>query len=231
MLLASGRFDRPTRVRRRVIREQRRTESLIVRTEQSVLTVLRNVVWGVLHRPGLFAKGDVSIEHRRRVWLRLRGYALLLSNRRYLGGRKKCWAAVGVYMHRETKRIRIVIGVHMPARVETALLRGESTVDTQVWMESLDRLGEEVAALRKRYPDARLDVAGDWNVDVTLLHFRTLISKTLDLYVNHPLRAWIMTPGTHGDRPIDWGWSTEEGTQCRVLPITGASDHHPVKIA
>lgn len=236
MLFAAGRFDRPVRVRRKVTRSQRRYNDLIVRSEQSRLVLLRNLRWAVLRFSGPHAKGDVTIENRREFWKRLDGYAVLLSTVKYLNGRKQNWGVVGKYQRPKTKTLRLVIGVHMPARVEGALRRDERTVETRAWMESLYRLGAEVEFLKAKHPGVRIDVVGDWNVHVADAYFRTLISTGLGLRPAKPVDErgnelrWKDVPGTHHHRVIDWGWSTDPDATCRVRAATPASDHHPVRI-
>lgn len=237
MLHASGRFDRPILVRRRVARQQRKHSWLIVRTEQKAASVFRTLAWAVLRTPGRYAKGDVTIEHRRTKWQRLDGYAVLLSKVRYLSGRKKNWAVVGVYKARASKRLRVIIGIHMPARVESALRSGVSSAEARAWQESLVRLSAEIGHLRAKYPTARLDVVGDWNVAVENPYFRNLISAHLGgLTPATPIDEdgrrllWKNVQGTHGARVIDWDWSTDEDATGLVRPLNPASDHHPISV-
>lgn len=236
MLFAAGRFDRPIRIRRKVTRNQRRYNDLIGRSEQRRAVLMRNPRWGVLRFPGPHAKGDVSIDNRRAQWKRTDGYAVLLSKVLYLNGRKQNWGVVGEYQSRTSKTLRLLIAVHMPARVEADLRRDKTTTETTAWLESLDRLGAEVTWLRERRPGVRLDVVGDWNVNIQNPYFRNLISAALGLTPARPVDergneiCWKDLPGTHNHRTIDWCWSTDPDLTCRVRAATPASDHHPIRI-
>ena len=235
MLSASGRYDRKVKIRRKVTRKQRQHARLIVRTETRRLTLLRNLRWGVLRKPGPKARGDVTIEHHRRIWRRTAGYAVRLSAQTYLGGAKQCWGLVGVYKQRHGDRIRIVVGVHMPARVEYLLRVGRASRDTTAWMQALRALGCLVDNLRREHPAAEIVVTGDWNVCMRDGHFRALIAKELRLTAAAPVNAkgnripWFKVPGTHGRRVIDWAF-TNTHALCAVLPITPASDHRPIDL-
>lgn len=230
MIYASGRYDRPRKRRRRITRRQRRDTSMIGRSEMSSGVDMRGPVWGLVRKPGRAGKGDCSIEHRRRVWKRIHAEALQLSTLRYLGGRKQCWATAAVYRHRKNDRVRVVVVVHMPARVEPAFLRRRTTVDTRAWDQALVTLSREVESLRREHPRADVYVVGDWNVNLRNPAFRHRIERALGLDAVHPVGGWGGIDGTHGhSRVIDWAFSNREAW-CWVLPKTPASDHRPIEI-
>ncbi|WP_067428562.1 endonuclease/exonuclease/phosphatase family protein [Nocardioides jensenii] len=208
---------------------------MITRTEATTGTQFRTKAWGVFRKPGPRARGDVTVEHHRTPWKRLAGYAVRLSSKRYLGGKKECWAAVTVYRLRGSDRTRVVVGVHMPARVEGPLLRGTNTVDTNAWTDALAQLGRLVAELREKCPHAEIVVVGDWNVNLRNKHFRDLIARQLRLTAAAPVNSngkripWSRVRGTHGGRVIDWAF-TNRHTTVKVLPSNAASDHRPIDI-
>lgn len=242
LIHASGRFDRPVRARRRIARQQRRDAALIARTEATAPTVFRTRRWAVLRKPGKTARGDCTIEHRRKRWRRLSGRAVLLSPA-YRHGRR-CWALVARMQRRHDGYELTIITAHLPAsveaqvrrlaRVKTAEGRARVALDLQgaAWVAAVAGLREVIEQERARRPRATIVVTADWNINlrspVQRRYLQSLLGETVTLA--RPSRPWSKMPGTHGGRVIDWAACSRPAV-VTVLDGSSASDHRPIRVA
>ncbi|WP_235739007.1 hypothetical protein [Nocardioides alcanivorans] len=235
LIHASGRYDRKVRIRRKTAKAQRGRSSLISRTESTTATVFRTRAFAALRRPGKAARGDCTIEHRRKRWKRLSARVVLVSKSYRLG--RRCWVLVARMRRRSDGYPLTVITAHLPASVEGQVARLARrmpvTLDKQgaAWVEAARGLRRVIEEERRRRPNAVLVVTADWNINlrskVQRDYLQSLLGDTVTLA--KPDRPWADFPGTHGRRVIDWG-ACSEPSVVRPEPRTAASDHRPIRV-
>lgn len=231
---ASGLYSTKRRFKRRAARQQRSSTRLRTTTEATTGSIFRTRRWAVLRRPGPGARGDCTIEHRRKRWERLSARVVRVSGRYRLG--RQCWALVARLRRKDGYRLT-VITAHLPASVERQVAywaRGRMVpLDAQgrAWHEAVAGLRRVIEEERERRPGAVIVVTADWNINlrsrVQREYLQRLLGDTVTLA--RPDRDWDKVPGTHGRRVIDWAACSEMAV-VHVLPKTAASDHAPIRV-
>lgn len=235
LIHASGRFDRSRKVRRKAARQQRKSTRLRTTTEATTGKVFRTRKWAVLRRPGPGARGDCTVEHRRKMWRRKSARVVRVSGRYRLG--RQCWVVVARLRRRSDGYRLTVITAHLPASVEGQVARLARRMPTRLdrqgtaWVAAMHGLRRVIEQERRRRPRAVIVVTADWNINVRSRvqrdYLQALLGDTVTLA--EPDRAWDRVPGTHGRRVIDWAACSEPST-CTVLGKGPASDHAPIRV-
>lgn len=235
LIHASGRFDRKRRVKRKAAASQRRRVNLRTTTEATTGRIFRTRKWAVLRRPGPGARGDCTVEHKRKRWRRESARVVRVSARYRFG--RQCWALVARLERRKDGKQVTVITAHLPASVERQVAyraRGRMVaLDAQgrAWHEAVAGLRKVIEQERRRRRDAVILVTADFNINlrsrVQRDYLQALLGPTVTLA--RPDRAWDKVPGTHGRRVIDWA-ACSEPSRVTVLGKTAASDHAPIRV-
>ncbi len=225
----SMRFDRGEAAIRAALADHRANATVITGTEGGnprFKELLKAKDWGVRREPGDHNRDDVWVTWNEKVWEPRTGFVRQLSDETYDG--RRVHLAVQKLRHIELRTRVFFMVHHLPAHIERDFKnQNRKNVRVRAYNESLEAIRKLIIELREEHPRAHYVVTGDWNLDFHKPWVPRTLARRLSGAGLRKTPVAAGTKGTHGRRLIDWAYS-DLPARGAVLPLSRASDHHPV---